>query len=227
MVGTKPKVALRLVRDPAAKRAVHQAHGATSALPLDDVELLAAIQNGDTDAANTLHDRLRPKVATTVRRLLGAGDTDQEDCVQIAFVEIIRSIDRYRGECPIEHWAAQIAANVVYKHIRRRRMERRVFDGRGAVLSERPEPVSSSRRLIAMDLVAHVRRKLDAIDPTKAYAFLLHDVLGFDLREIAEITGVSVAAAQKRLVRGRRDIHGEIARDPELAELVDDLGEEP
>jgi len=93
--------------------------------------------------------------------------------------------------------------------------------------SERPEPISSSRRVVARDLVEHVRRKLDAIEPTKTFAFLLHDVLGFDLREIAEVTGVSVAAAQKRLVRGRRDVHAELARDPELAELVGELGEEP
>jgi RNA polymerase sigma-70 factor (ECF subfamily) len=151
---------------------------------------------------------------------------DFDDCVQNAFVEIVRSIEGYRGECPIDHWAAQVAANVVYKHIRRRRFERRVFDG-PVRPSERPEPMSSSRRLVARDLVGRVREKLGAIDPQKAFAFLLHDVLGFDLREIADITGVSVAAAQKRLVRGRRDVQGELARDPELASLVDDLGEEP
>jgi RNA polymerase sigma-70 factor (ECF subfamily) len=217
------RVALRVVRPASAGAAP-----APLTLPLDDAELVAAIQTGDTDAAETLHNRLRPKIEATVRRLLGAGDVDQDDCVQIAFLEIVRSIDRYRGECPIDHWAAQIAANVVYKHIRRRRLERRVFDGRGPLRpSERPEPISSSRRLVAKDLVEHVRRKLDAIDPAKAFAFLLHDVLGFDLREIAEITDVSVAAAQKRLVRGRRDIHAQIARDPELAALVSDLGEEP
>jgi RNA polymerase sigma-70 factor (ECF subfamily) len=203
-----------------------QAGASAPSLPLDDAELLAALQNGDADAAATLHDRLRPRIEATVRRLLGAGDVDHDDCVQIAFVEIIQSVDRYRGECPIDHWAAQVAANVVYKHIRRRRVERRVFDG-PVRPSERPEPMSSSRRIVARDLVEHVRRKLDAVEPSKAFAFLLHDVLGFDLREIAAITEVSVAAAQKRLVRGRRDVHGELARDPELAELVAELGDEP
>lgn len=190
---------------------------------MDDAELLTALVGGDDEAAAALYDRLRPRVAATVGRLLGATDPDVDDCVQNAFVEIVRSIDRYRGDCPLDHWASRIAAHVVYKHIRRRRVERRIFDG-PVRPSERPEPMSTTRRLVMRDLVVRIREKLSGLDEDKTYAFLLHDVLGFDLAEIAEITGVTVAAAQKRLVRGRREVHAELAADAELAAL--DGGEE-
>ncbi len=212
------------MRDGGVKAPVPAARATTPLL--DDAELLAALQNGDGDAADAMYERLRPKIESTVRRLLGAGDDDHQDCVQTTFVEIVRGIDRYRGECPIEHWAAQVAANVVYKHIRRRRLERRFFGGTVRP-SERPEPVSSARRMVAKDLIERVREKLSALEPQKAFTFMLHDVLGFDLQEIATITGVSVAAAQKRLVRGRREVHTELARDAELATLVTELGDGP
>ena len=52
----------------------------------------------------------------------------------------------------------------------------------------------------------------------------LHDVYGYDLREIAEITGASMTSTQTRLVRGRLEVHDRIAADPELANLLEAFG---
>jgi RNA polymerase sigma-70 factor (ECF subfamily) len=43
--------------------------------------------------------------------------------------------------------------------------------------------------------------------PDQAQTVFLHDVLGHELAEIALMMQVSVAAAQSRLVRGRRELY--------------------
>jgi RNA polymerase sigma-70 factor (ECF subfamily) len=186
----------------------------------DDSELLACVREGDSSAAFELHDRLRPRVEQTIWRLLGRGDHDAEDLLQQAMIEIITSCDRFRGESSLDAWAAGIAANVVYAHIRRRMLERRVFPAPPAGWDE-PVTDSGSRIAAARDMLRRIRKHLDEIDEVKAWTFLLHDVCGFDLREIAGITETSVAAAQSRLVRGRREIHERIAADPELSEFLE------
>jgi RNA polymerase sigma-70 factor (ECF subfamily) len=188
---------------------------------LDDSELLAALRAGDPSAATALHDRVRPQVDRTIRRLLGPRDVDHEDVAQLAMMELVFTIDRYRGDCSLDSWTSTLTAHVVYKHIRRRKTERRLF---GAFDPDDDSMRSSSRTgrdAMVRNLMQRVLVHLDRIDEAKAWTFVLHDVCGHDLREIAQITGVSVSAAQTRLVRGRREIHERIAGDPELANLLE------
>src|ERR1700722_14882498 len=69
---------------------------------LDDTELLGALRRGDPSAATALHDRVRPLVDRTVRRLLGPTDVDREDVAQLAMIELVYTIDRYRGDCSLD-----------------------------------------------------------------------------------------------------------------------------
>lgn len=197
--------------------------------PLDDARLLAAIRSGDEDAAGELHDRLRPRVDRTIRALLGGGHPEHDDLAQQSFVDIVLSLDRWRGECSLETWASTIAARTVFKFIRRRGVERKVFRDAGADVNEPPAP-SSVRQIAARDVASRVRSHLDAMDPDKAEAFLLHDVCGFEAREVARIAEISEAAAHARIARGRRELHERLANDPELrgalAELPHDHGGE-
>ncbi len=113
----------------------------------------------------------------------------------------------------------RIAARTVYRELRTRTRRKRIFS-----LENVNEDTASFHDLEAdtahRQLIGRVRAHLDDLDPNKAWTFVLHDVEGYDLREISEITGVSIAAAQSRLVRGRKELHARIASDPELASLV-------
>jgi len=185
---------------------------------LDDAEILAAVMRGDPTAAAALHDRVRPQIDRTIVRLLGRGDVDHEDMAQLSMIELVRSIARFRGDCSLDTWTSKIAAHTVFKELRRRRSERRMFD-LGCEIEHR-SPQDMDRDATLRSALGRVRKHLDAIESNKAWTVLLHDVCGYDLREIAEITEASVAAAQTRLVRGRRELHERIAADPELADLL-------
>jgi RNA polymerase sigma-70 factor (ECF subfamily) len=185
----------------------------------EEARLAEAVRAGDNRAAATFHDRLRPVVERTLLRLLGGRDPDHDDVAQQALVDLVFSMERFRGECPLDAWAAIIAARAAYKHIRRRKIERRLFvleplDGYDVV--DRAAGGTVAHRSTIRRIEAHLRK----LDVRKAWTFVLHDVEGFSLSEVSEITGVSTAAAQTRLVRGRRELHARIGADPELSGLL-------
>lgn len=184
---------------------------------LDDSEILAAVRRGDASGAVALHDRVRGTIDRTIRRLLGAHDPDRDDVAQLAMIELVTTIDRYRGECSLDSWTSTITARLVFKTIRRRRVERRYFAFDEPTSDDAPAPSRPSHDLGARDLLRRVAELLTPVEDVKVWTFLLHDAWGYDLREVAQITEVTVAAAQSRLVRGRAEVNARIAAKPELA----------
>ncbi|HEY1534111.1 MAG TPA: RNA polymerase sigma factor, partial [Polyangiaceae bacterium] len=188
---------------------------------LNEEGLLAALRDGDPKAASAFYDRAQLVVRRTVARLLGRYDSDVEDASQLALIAIVDSIDRFRGECPLDAWLSVVAARVVYRLIRRRTLERKLFSE--APLQALSVASSNTRRDLALrDSLRRLETVLEKVDANRLWAFLLHDAYGFDLREVASITGVSTAAAQTRLTRGRREVQERIERDPELANAFDE-----
>jgi RNA polymerase sigma factor (sigma-70 family) len=155
-----------------------------------------------------------------VRRLLGRLDDDGPDLVQNALIELVYAIDRFPGECGLDHWVSTVTAHLVYKHIRRRRLERRLFSRLLADDCDMLELAAPLTSPVPRVVAARVLEILDGISEKLAWAFVLHDVCGYNLREIADIMQTTVAATQSRLVRGRKELHRRIAALPDLAELL-------
>lgn len=192
---------------------------------MDDAQLVAALRQGDPTAAAPFYDRARPVVDRAIYRVMGRRDRDHDDLAQIAMVQLIQSIERFRGDCALDGWIATVTAHTVYNHLRRRKTEQRIFGGEipesSASHSAAPDRQSQMR-----SAVTRIRAHLDALESNKAWTFLLHAVCGYDLKEIAEITEVSVAAAQGRLSRGRRELLARLREDAELVELLEEMGTE-
>lgn len=189
-----------------------------------DDEILAGVRHGNRDVAPDFYRRVKPVVDRTVHRLIGTLDSDGDDLVQVALIHLIESLPSYRGECPLDAWVSAVAANVVYKHIRRRRLERNIF----ASTLRSDDDFLDGYQIHGTALTSQFREALErlgdhlaAMKAERAWAFVLHDVCGYSLEEVSHICGVSTVAAQSRLVRGRRELHRLIADDPRLVDILD------
>jgi len=186
--------------------------GRTDAENMSDEALVAALRAGDGQKAGMLYDRLIRVVDGALVRILGRREQDHDDLVQSVFEQILVALnkDHFAGKSALRGWAAAIACNLGLNALRSRIRERRVVDrARDADVEARRagSPVDAEREASARSELGRVCEELAAMSRERATAVLLYDVFGHDLAEVAALTGVTVAAAQSRLVRGRKELH--------------------
>ncbi|HET7544128.1 MAG TPA: RNA polymerase sigma factor [Polyangiaceae bacterium] len=196
--------------EPKRLRALTGGEGERSRDTRSDEQIVAGLIAGEEWAAAALYDRLHPVVDRALRRILQS-NADQDDHVQVVFERVIRTLveRKFAGACSLSTWATAIASNVAVDALRARIRERALVSEDRTTSSEHAASVPSGnleRQLEARAEIAELHAILTAMDPAQAEAVLLHDVHGHELTEIALITRVSVAAAQSRLVRGRKEL---------------------
>jgi RNA polymerase sigma-70 factor (ECF subfamily) len=189
-------------------RLLRLARPVTSTPPPADPQIVAGLMSGEAWAADALYDRVQPHVERALRRVLRYSSADYEDLLQASFERIIRVLSERSlgGACDLPAWSSAVAAHVALDALRRRVRERKLFRDEPVIETARPSQASPESAAVAGQDVARVQRALARMKPKHAEAVLLHDVLGHDLNEIAAITGATTAAAQSRLVRGRKEL---------------------
>ena len=162
---------------------------------VDDRELIARHNRGDTDAFRIIVERHRDRLWRVALRTLGNAD-DAADAVQDALISAFRSAGNFRGESAVSTWLHRIVVNACLDQARRR----------------------ASRPVVALaddETAAEVLAALRQLPPEQAAAVVLVDVEGYPVAEVAEILAVPTGTVKSRCARAR-------AR---LAELLRDLDE--
>ena len=87
-----------------------------------DLDQVRRILAGDQDTFARLMRRFQPRVSAMMWRFTRDPIVHVE-LVQDVFVEVYRSLDRYAGRAPFEHWLSRIATRTGYKHWKRKKRE--------------------------------------------------------------------------------------------------------
>jgi RNA polymerase sigma-70 factor (ECF subfamily) len=173
-----------------------------------DAELVEALVERDPRAGLELYDRLIRVVEWTILRVMGRRGGEHEDLVQAAFEQIVMTLykRRYAQDCSLTSWASAISCHIALNALRAARRGR-LFQAEGGAIDAEPHARTDPEgQLAARHALEKIRAELARMNPDRAEVLVLHEINGLDLSEIASALRISVAAAQSRLSRGRREL---------------------
>jgi RNA polymerase sigma-70 factor (ECF subfamily) len=154
-----------------------------------------------------VYEETFPPVWRTVRRL-GVADAAVDDVVQEVFVNVYRRLGQFEGRCSVKTWVFGILVRVMgnYRRTRRRKgaghATSSVVGDPELVVDSAADPLELASRSQAGRIV---RQLLEKLDEDKAAVFVLAEIEGLTVPEIADATGVNVNTVYSRLRAARKD----------------------
>jgi RNA polymerase sigma-70 factor (ECF subfamily) len=180
----------------------------------DDAALVEAVKAGEEWAARALWRRYAPLVYGVLDRALGSS-VESEDLSQDVFSRFFASVATLRDPTALRSFLYSIAIRALRSHLRAKTVRRILRLSDTGEVPDRPVAAADNE---GRDLLLHFYRVLDTLRVNDRTVFLLRQVEGLSLEEIAEITGTSLATVKRRLHRASEWVETRLGAEPDFAE---------
>ena len=150
------------------------------------------------DAFETLYQRYAARIYSLACRMAGSTDAG-EDLLQEIFLQAHRKMASFKGDAALGTWLYRLAVNHCLDFVRSRRakMDKATdtLDADGAI-----EPLAPRETPLArIDLERAIARLPEGCRE----AFVLHDVEGFDHKEVAQMLGIAEGTSKSQVFKAR------------------------
>ena len=160
----------------------------------EDLELARAISAGNRKLFKDLYDRNSHALFNLARRLAGTS-AEAEDIVQEAFVKAYQKMDMFAGRSALSSWLYRICINVGLEHLRKKKGTfEDINDGNCGAVEPDQKKMMLKRRL---------ERAIRRLPSGCRTVFVLHDVEGFNHKEIAERLCLAEGTSKSQLFKAR------------------------
>lgn len=168
----------------------------------ENQQLVERAQQGDVRAFDEIYHRFVDRVHWRIFSIIGP-DPEVDDVVQATFLNVFRELGNYRGPGKFKSWVYRVAVNAALNHVRQRDRRRQrdatyLFGQQVSVRGDCPYEDTVFRQN-----AARLQRVLLELSTEQHMAFVLYEVQGHSLREMAEILHASINTVAARLRAAR------------------------
>jgi RNA polymerase sigma-70 factor (ECF subfamily) len=153
---------------------------------------------GDVTRFEEMYREQAPRIYSLACRMAGSPD-DGEDLLQEIFLQAYRKLGTFKGDSSLGTWLYRLALNHCLDYVRSRQAKmNKLTETLDAETSY--QPVARRDTPIArLDL----ERALDRLPDGCREAFVLHDVEGFDHKEVGRLLGIAEGTSKSQVFKAR------------------------
>ncbi len=186
---------------------------------LEVKRLVAEIKKGNKLAFTDLVNRYRSQVASLAYKMVNDYD-EAADISQIVFVKMSKNIWRYDESKKFYTWLYRITVNAAIDYIRKHKRHRHepLENFRESIENLNADPEFYFRR---QQISSYITEATKSLNDKQRSAFILRDVEGCKIDDVANIMNMPEATVRWYLHRARNKVRKELMRNcPQLLLLL-------
>ena len=186
----------------------------------EDFLLIKAFLAGDNTAFDNLVLNYQNRVFNTCFRILGNYE-DANDSAQDVFVNVFRSLKKFRFRSSFSTWIYRIAINTCRNKLRSAVFRRR----KNTVRLDQPvdqeeesysleigdESRTPEKELTRKEKWILIQQAIDSLPESQKTVVILRDIDGFTYEEIVTITGLNPGTVKSKLARARKKLQDKLS----------------
>ena len=164
---------------------------------------ISGAQKGDPRCFESLYNRHRRHVYSLCLRM-SRNTAEAEDLTQEVFLQLFRKVSTFRGDSAFSTWLHRVAVNVVLMHLRKKSLPLapEPLDSQQPDRARNEIGVTDERLAVSIDRIV-LERSVNSLPPGYRVVFMLHDVQGYEHKEIAQMMRCSVGNSKSQLHKAR------------------------
>ncbi len=184
---------------------------AASVAEPNDLDLIAAAQQGDAPAYGLLVRRYQNRLCSSLSYVCGSF-SDAQDATQEAFIRAYTKLSTYSGASGFYTWLYRIAMNAAISEMRKRKsrslceQSHSPREGLGREQTDSPD-----ERLLRAERVELVRKALNSLGDEYRAILVLREIENCEYGEISTILQIPLGTVRSRLHRARLELRSRLA----------------
>jgi len=178
---------------------------------INDQQLISSLQQGCQIAFKQLVDRYQERVINTCLGFV-PNMQDAEDICQEAFIEVYRSIYKFRGEAKLSTWIYRVAVTKSLDHLKAKKRKKRIsflqslVGADNKVIEVKDEFNHPGVALENKERTKVLFEAINQLPDNQRIAYTLNKIEGMSYKEVAEVLNLTLSSIESLLFRAKKNL---------------------
>ena len=179
---------------------------------MTEIAFIQSIKNNEPESFRKLVLSYQDMIINTCYGFV-KNHTDAEDVAQEVFIEVYRSISKFREDAKLSTWLYRIAVNKSIDFLRKQKRKiwlgsiQSVFgsEAKAMVVEDKHQP-NPQQILEQNERKIVLQHAIDKLAENQKTAFILHKYEGLSYKEIAKIMDLSLSSVESLMHRSKKNL---------------------